>query len=58
MKETSIKCVNASQYIDEVESLLPAFELVLDNQKKLWDKIDDISGDAYKAVYPNFFGVQ
>ena len=48
-------CVYAMENEGSITNLLPGFEIVLGKQKKLEQKIDDITEDVLKTNYPHWF---
>lgn len=48
-------CVYAMENEGSITNLLPGFEIVLGKQKKLAQKIDDITEDVLKTNYPHWF---
>lgn len=48
-------CINASACIDEMDNLIPIFNIMLHNQKRLMSFIDEISNKALEVSYPDVF---
>ncbi len=48
-------CLAGAEYNDSIQTLLPAFEILLSNHKKIWNDMDDIETDVLTVTHPDFF---
>lgn len=48
-------CLADAENNNSIQTLLPAFEILLSNHKKIWNDIDDIETDVLTITHPEFF---